>query len=492
MATTRSKSARQTAEQTLTITRVFDAPRNVVFEAWTMPQRVMRWWGPKGFTCPVCEIDLRPAGVYFNCMRAPDGRDYWSRGVYRQIVKPERIVCTDTFADEKGDTVSPGQYGMSADWPVEALVEVTFTEHAGKTRLTLRHSPIKPGRERDMCEQGWSESLEKLADYLAKERLSAQTTMKAAAINRFGGIETITPQTLPVPKVGPDEILIRVESAGVGVWDPFEREGGFAKLFNIEAKFPYVLGSDGAGTVASVGEQVSRFKEGDRVYAFSLASPKGGFYAEYAAVKADNASLVPGKLTTEQAGAMPVDAMTALRGLDDTLALGRGESLMIFGASGGIGHLAVQLAGRMGVRVFAVASGEDGAALVRRLGADAVVDGHKDDIVAAARKFAPHGLDAALLTAGGEVAQKALTALREGGRVAYPNGVDPEPQARPGLSMTSYDGRPDARAIEKLNRLIESGPFEVHIASTFPLERAADAHRALEMHYLGKLALRPR
>ena len=129
---------------------------------------------------------------------------------------------------------------------------------------------------------------------------------------------------------------------------------------------------------------------------------------------------------------MPVDAITALRGLDDTLGLKPGESLMIFGASGGIGHLAVQLAKRMGARVLAVASGDDGVALARRLGADAVVDGHKDDVAAAAREFAPDGLDAALLTAGGEAAEKALTALREGGRVAYPNGVEPEPQARSG------------------------------------------------------------
>ena len=490
MARTRNNPVQQIANRVLIITRVFDAPRDLVFKAWTQPQRVMRWWGPKGFTCPVCKIDLRPGGVSLSCMRSPEGQDYWSRGVYREIVEPQRVVCTDSFADEKGNVVSPQTYGMSADWPTEAMIEVTFTEHSGKTRLTLKHSPIQPGRERDMCHQGWSESLDKLADYLAKARLLTQTTMRAAAIDRFGGIETIKLQTLPIPDVEPDEILIRVAAAGVGVWDPFEREGGFAKLFNIEPKFPYVLGSDGAGTVAAVGEQVSRFKEGDRVYAFSLASPKGGFYAEYTAVKASDASLIPENLTTEQAGALPVDAMTALRGMDDTLGLGRGESLMIFGASGGIGHLAVQLAKRMGARVFAVASGDDGVTLVRRLEADAVVDGHKDDIAAAARKFAPGGLDAALLTAGGEAAHKALTALREGGRVAYPNGVEPEPQARAGLSIRSYDGRPDPQAIEKLNRLIESGPFEVHIARTFPLERAADAHRALEIHYLGKLALR--
>ena len=318
-----------------------------------------------------------------------------------------------------------------------------------------------------------------------------RNTMQAAAIDRFGGPESLQLRTLPVPEVGPDEVLIRVEAAGVGAWDPFEREGGFAKMMGTQPKFPYVLGTDGAGTVAAVGERVDRFQEGDRVYAMSLANPKGGFYAQYAAVKADDASPVPAKLTIEQAGVMPVDAITALRGLDDTLGLKRGESVMIFGASGGIGHLAVQLAKRMGARVLAVASGDDGVALARRLGADAVVDGHKDDVAAAARTVAPNGLDAALLTAGGEAAEKALAALRVGGRVAYPNGVEPTPKARPGIEFKAYDGMPSPETIEKLNRLIESGPFEVHVARTFPLDAAADAQRALNEHYLGKLALRP-
>jgi NADPH:quinone reductase len=329
---------------------------------------------------------------------------------------------------------------------------------------------------------------------LFKEQGMRQTTpntMQAAAIDRFGGIETITMHTLPVPEVGPDEVLMRVESAGVGVWDPFEREGGFAKLFGTSEKFPYVLGTDGAGTVMKVGSRVNGFKEGNRVYASVLANPKGGFYAEFAAVKADNVSQVPDKMTTEQAGVMPSDALTALQGLDDTLRLKSGETLLIFGAGGGIGHLAVQLAKRMGARVLAVASGEDGVALARRLGADVVVNGRKDDVAAAARAFAPAGLDAALVTAGGETTDRALAALRADGRVAYPHGVMPEPKVRPGVRVGNYNVRIDGEAIAKLNRLIEAGPFEVHVARAFPLDQAAAAQQALAEHYLGKLALRP-
>jgi len=316
--------------------------------------------------------------------------------------------------------------------------------------------------------------------------------MQAAVIDGFGGgVESIKLRTLPVPEVGPDELLIRIESAGVGVWDPFERDGGFAKWLGLEAKFPYVLGSDGAGTVEAVGGQVSDFKEGDRVYAMALMNPKGGFYAQYATVKAENASPIPGRLSVEEAGVMPIDAITALMGLDDTLRLKGGESLMIFGASGGIGHLAVQLAKRLGARVLAVASGRDGVAMVRALGADEGVDGHQDDVVAAAMKFDPEGLDCALVTAGGDATDRALTAVRNGGRVAYPTGVEPEPKVRQTVKLVRYDGTPTHETIEKLNRLIEAGPFQVHVARSFPLDRAADAQRALQQHYLGKLALRP-
>jgi NADPH:quinone reductase len=329
---------------------------------------------------------------------------------------------------------------------------------------------------------------------MCKEKAMTQTTqntMRAAALDRFGSIETIKMHTLPVPEVAPDEVLIRIESAGVAEWDPFEREGGFAKMSGTSPTFPYVLGSDGAGTVAEVGKQVKSFKEGDRVYAAALANPKGGFYAEYASVKAEYVSRIPDKLSTEQAGVMPSDAVTGLRGLDDILRLKRDESVMIFGASGGIGHMAVQLAKHMGARVLAVASGNDGVALAKRLGADAVVDGHKDDVAATAREFAPQGLDAALLTAGGEAAERALRTVRDGGRVAHPNGVEPKPSAPPGVKVSTYDGEPDKEIIDKLNRLIDASPFEVHVARMFPLEQAAEAHRALDEHYLGKLALKP-
>jgi NADPH:quinone reductase-like Zn-dependent oxidoreductase len=327
---------------------------------------------------------------------------------------------------------------------------------------------------------------------MTQTKEAKEKTMRAVALDRFGGPETLKMQSVPIPEPGADEILIHVEAAGVGAWDPFEREGGFVEMLGIEPKFPYVLGTDGAGTVAAIGGKVKEFKEGDRVYAAELGNPKGGFYAEYAVVKADNASLIPSALKMEQAAVLASDGLTALKGLEEVLDLQPDESVMIFGASGGIGHLAVQLAKRLGARVFAVASGDDGVSFVKRLGADAAVDGRSDNVLDVARKFATDGIAAALVTAGGDATDRALSAIRRDGRIAYPNGVMPEPKAPAGVSIDAYDGDGGGEALNRLNQLIEAGPFEVHVHRSFPLEQAAAAQAALEEHHLGKIALQVR
>jgi NADPH:quinone reductase-like Zn-dependent oxidoreductase len=325
---------------------------------------------------------------------------------------------------------------------------------------------------------------------MAQTSQAKAQTMRAVALDKFGGPEALKIQNLPVPQIDADEVLIRVEAAGVGAWDPFEREGGFVEITGSKPTFPYVLGTDGAGTIAAVGKDVSRFKEGDRVYGAELANPKGGFYAQYAAVKADNVSLIPGDLTIEQAAVLPSDGLTALTGLEKVLRLKSGESLMVFGASGGIGHLALQLAKRLGARVFAIASGDDGVRLCQKLGADSAVDGRGDDVLKAAKEFAPNGIDAALVTAGGEITDQALSAIRKGGRIAYPHGVMPEPNAPDGVKIEAYDGETSRALIDRLNALIDSGPFGVHVDRTFGLEEVSEAHEALAQHHLGKIALR--
>ena len=152
----------------LHITRVFNASREPLWRAWTEPEHVMQWWGPKGFTSPFCRIDLRVGGFYLYCMRSPEGQDFWSTGVYREIVPMERIVATDSFADEKGNVVPASYYGMSGEWPLEMLFTVTFKGQDDKTKFTLNYLHIEGISETDLAnmEQGWHESLDKLVEYL--------------------------------------------------------------------------------------------------------------------------------------------------------------------------------------------------------------------------------------------------------------------------------------------------------------------------------------
>ncbi|HLA42852.1 MAG TPA: SRPBCC domain-containing protein [Aggregatilineales bacterium] len=165
--TAKNNPVSETTQQELVITRIFDAPRELVWKAWTEPEHMMRWWGPENFTSPVCKIDLRVGGKYLNCMKSPEGQEFWSTGVYREIVPMERIVFTDSFADEHGNVVSAAHYGMEGDIPLEMLVTVTFEDHDGKTRMTLKHVGFPVGEMSDMAEAGWNQSFDKLAATLS-------------------------------------------------------------------------------------------------------------------------------------------------------------------------------------------------------------------------------------------------------------------------------------------------------------------------------------
>jgi uncharacterized protein YndB with AHSA1/START domain len=157
--------------EAITITRVFDAPRELVWKAWTDPELVMRWWGPNNFTTPTARIDLRVGGRYLSCMRSPEGQEFWSTGVYREIVPLERLVMTDSFADEEGNVVPASHYGMTGEWPLELLVTATFRDVNGRTEFILRHEGIPAGKMSEDTRAGWSESFDKLARELATIRI---------------------------------------------------------------------------------------------------------------------------------------------------------------------------------------------------------------------------------------------------------------------------------------------------------------------------------
>jgi uncharacterized protein YndB with AHSA1/START domain len=143
------------AERELVITRVFDAPRRLVFKAWTEPDRAALWWGPQGFTTISCEMNVRPGGAWRRCMRAPDGTEHRKRGVYREIVEPERLVFTYATEDAEGRSGH------------ETLVTVTFADLGGKTRLTLHQVAFESVAARDSHRGGWTSCFERFAQHLA-------------------------------------------------------------------------------------------------------------------------------------------------------------------------------------------------------------------------------------------------------------------------------------------------------------------------------------
>ena len=314
--------------------------------------------------------------------------------------------------------------------------------------------------------------------------------MKAAVIYQFGGPDELVVSDVPVPSIEDNEVLIKIEYAGIGQWDIFEREGGYDAMLGLGSKFPYILGSEGSGVVYAKGKNVKHLEVGDKVYASGFLNPKGGFYAEFVAIDSKYAVKVPESITLQEAGVISGVGLTALRGLEDELELKKDESIMVLGASGGIGHLAVQLAKNMGAKVFAIASGEDGVNLLRKLGVEDVVDGHKDDVLSAAKKIAPDGFDAALFTAGGNLANLLVQCIRPGGRIAYPNGIYPILEKRSDVSLIGYNGEPEPEIINRLNHWITSGKLRAHIDKIFLLEEAHKAHVALNNHYLGKLCFK--
>lgn len=162
----------------IVISRIFNAPREKIWAAWTDPEMAKKWWGPKDFTAPSIKIDLRVGGKYIFAMHGPLGsewdKDMYSSGVYKEIVKNEKLVVTDYFSDENGNKLEPADYGQDSDFPKETTVTVLFEEiESGKTKLSIIYP--KPATEKEFqamlksgMKEGWSSSLDKLAENLTK------------------------------------------------------------------------------------------------------------------------------------------------------------------------------------------------------------------------------------------------------------------------------------------------------------------------------------
>ncbi len=156
MAGQSNAAASETADRVLVITRIFDAPPSLVFKAWTEPEHLARWQGPRGFTTTVLSGDLRPGGSYRMHMRGPQGDDHWLQGSYREIREPDRLVFTSCWTDQHGNPNGP-----------ETTLTLTFEPHGAKTRFTLHQAGFESVTARDLHRGGWNSSLDRLAEYVA-------------------------------------------------------------------------------------------------------------------------------------------------------------------------------------------------------------------------------------------------------------------------------------------------------------------------------------
>lgn len=173
MTSTNKAFSSPAASQPFIIKRTFNAPRNLVWKAWTEREWLMQWFGPKGTTMPVAKMDFRPGGMFHFCLRTPDGHEMWGKFVYREITAPERIVLIHSFSDANGGVT---RHPMSPTWPLEMLSTTTFVEHEGKTTVTIEWLPHNASdverntfnNSHGSMQQGWSGTFEQLEAYLAK------------------------------------------------------------------------------------------------------------------------------------------------------------------------------------------------------------------------------------------------------------------------------------------------------------------------------------
>ena len=165
MATKNKYEQRGSAVQNdVVIRRVFDLPVSKVWQALTEPEGFRKWWGPKGFTCPFSKMEARVGGKYLNCMRGPDGKEFWSTGVVKEFKPGKKLVISDHFSDENGNIKSASDdYGMPGDWPMDFLITFELEEADSATKLKLRHEGI-PEESHDDCVKGWNESFDKLEE----------------------------------------------------------------------------------------------------------------------------------------------------------------------------------------------------------------------------------------------------------------------------------------------------------------------------------------
>ena len=325
--------------------------------------------------------------------------------------------------------------------------------------------------------------------------------MKAVAFDRHGGVEVLQYRDCPDPQPAPGDVVVRVRATGLNYLDVFARRG----MPGVNIPLPFISGGDIAGEVETVGDDVAGWRAGERV----VVNPKtkrgligeevNGGLAERVAVPADNLVRLPASVSFEDGAAIPINFGTALRMLTTIGGLTAGESVLILGASGGVGTACVQIAKMLGARVFAAAGSAEKAGKLRALGADEVIDYSRDDFSRAAWDLSGRkGVDVAVNFTGGDTFNPSLRALARRGRLLVCGataGFSPQIDLRylwrrelQVLGSTGYTQQDIAAAVE----MVASGKLKPVVGRVFPLREAAEAVKLLEDRaFFGKIVVVP-
>ena len=318
--------------------------------------------------------------------------------------------------------------------------------------------------------------------------------MKAIRVTAFGGPDVLRLEEVPTPNPGPGEVLVRIHASGINPVETYIRAGKYARL----PELPYTPGNDGAGVVEEVGTDVTKFKAGDRVYTGGSIS---GTYADFALCKEEQVHSLPANVSFAQGAAMGTPYATAYRGLFQRAVAEPGETVLVHGASGGVGTAAVQLARARGLRVFGTAGSDEGLKLVREQGAHEVFDHraseHFEQIMKAT---GGHGVDVIVEMLANMNLGKDLTILAKGGRVVIigsrgPVEINPRDTMQRdadvrGMILPNTPPAQMASIHAALVAGLENGTLRPVIGREFPLPEAAQAHNAvMESGALGKIVL---
>ncbi|GAA4437638.1 NADP-dependent oxidoreductase [Pontibacter saemangeumensis] len=312
--------------------------------------------------------------------------------------------------------------------------------------------------------------------------------MKAATYEEFGGPDKVKITTVEVPDLQEGEVLVRIRAAGVNPVDYAVREG-YLKDF-LPYEFPVIPGWDMAGVVEKRGFSARRFKVGDEVYAYARRPlVKYGTFAEYIVLPETYLAKKPKNISWEEAAGIPLVGLTAYQSLFDAGQLEQGQTVLILGASGGVGSLGIQLAKVKGAKVIGVAS-EKNHAFMKQLGADHTIDYKDANIGEAVKKILPGGVDLIFDCASGETLEQSLPALKPNGTLVsilnHGENIDPK------INFHYVFVEPNASQLDYLRELAESGRLKVHVSKTYSLDEAVKALNQIQSgHTTGKIVLVP-